>query len=202
MECDHLNKLSIPFQQYNWHLIKTGQLVSEELFNNIMISSLIFTENKYKKLKKKNKKNKKAVCCSCVWLALEPWSCWTQICPAFTKCRCRSASGEANWSGSGEANWSGSASFVIKYVNLNQTTRIKYFDWLKTRSGCGILIYSAWQGLSIDQNYHLIWRYLTTLWANSTETNWPFFYFSHKMGFDLSCKLYERSKPHFLEKIR
>ena len=54
MECDHLNKLSIPFQQYDWHLIKTGQLVSEELFYNIMISSLIFIEKK-KIQKKKNK---------------------------------------------------------------------------------------------------------------------------------------------------
>ena len=48
-----------------------------------------------------------------------------------------------------EANWSGSALFVIKYVNFYKKTKIKLSDWLEIRSGCGILIYSAWQGLMI-----------------------------------------------------
>ena len=44
-----------------------------------------------------------------------------------------------------EANWSGSALFVIKYVNFYQKP-----DWLEIRSGSGILIYSAWQGLKFN----------------------------------------------------
>ena len=45
-----------------------------------------------------------------------------------------------------EANWSGSALFVIQYVNLYQQPG-SGSDWLKIRSGHGILIYSAWEGL-------------------------------------------------------
>ena len=38
MECDHLNKLSIPFQQQDQQEIWwKWQVVSEELFNNNMI---------------------------------------------------------------------------------------------------------------------------------------------------------------------
>ena len=52
-----------------------------------------------------------------------------------------------------EANWSGSALFVILYVDFirfyKSTIWIKYSDWLKIRSGHGILIYSAWQGLLV-----------------------------------------------------
>ena len=47
-----------------------------------------------------------------------------------------------------EASWSGSSLFAIKYINFISTIRIKWSDWLKIRSGCGILIYSAWQGLN------------------------------------------------------
>ena len=43
---------------------------------------------------------------------------------------------------------------VCKFVS---TTWIKYSDWLKIRSGCGILIYSAWKGLTfIDFRQHTI----------------------------------------------
>ena len=44
---------------------------------------------------------------------------------------------------------------VCKFVS---TTRIKQFDWLKIRNGCGILIYSAWQGLRVN----IVW--LLFLW--------------------------------------
>ena len=46
-----------------------------------------------------------------------------------------------------EANWSGSALFNINYVNFYQKTGSSNNDWLEIRSGRGILIYSAWQGL-------------------------------------------------------
>ena len=46
-----------------------------------------------------------------------------------------------------DANWSGSALFVIKYVNFYQKS-----DWLEIRSGHGLLIYSAWQGLKSYQD--------------------------------------------------
>ena len=47
-----------------------------------------------------------------------------------------------------EANWSGSALFAMKYMNLQQLNPNQAnSDWLKIRSGHGILIYSAWQGL-------------------------------------------------------
>ena len=51
-----------------------------------------------------------------------------------------------------EANWSGSALFVIKDVNFYQKSRIKLSDWLEIRSGRGILIYSARQGLRQEHN--------------------------------------------------
>ena len=41
-----------------------------------------------------------------------------------------------------KANWSGSA--LCEFI---ATIWIKLSDWLKIRSGSGILIYSAWQGL-------------------------------------------------------
>ena len=47
-----------------------------------------------------------------------------------------------------EAKWSGSALFVIKYVNFYpKKIQIKWSDWLEIRSGRGIIIYSARQGL-------------------------------------------------------
>ena len=48
-----------------------------------------------------------------------------------------------------EANWSGSALFVIKYVNIIKNPDQVIF-WLEIRSGLGILIYSAWEGLKIN----------------------------------------------------
>ena len=50
-----------------------------------------------------------------------------------------------------EANWSGSALFAIKYVNFSRNFYKKKpnQDLLEIRSGCGILIHSAWQGLKI-----------------------------------------------------
>ena len=76
-----------------------------------------------------------------------------------------------------ETNWSGSALFVIKYVNYYQ--KIKLSDWLEIRSGRGILIYSARQGLTF-----------TTLLTNSADEKLTiFFLFSQKVFFDFSSKL-------------
>ena len=43
-----------------------------------------------------------------------------------------------------EANWS--SLFVVMYVNLYQKPGLSKIDWLEITCGCGILIYSAWQG--------------------------------------------------------
>ena len=48
--------------------------------------------------------------------------------------------------------WSGSALFAIQYdYDFMSTMWIKESDWLKIRSGRGILIYSAWQELNFEQ---------------------------------------------------
>ena len=44
-----------------------------------------------------------------------------------------------------EANWSGSALFAIQYFSLYQQPGASNLIYLKIRSGCGILIYSAWK---------------------------------------------------------
>ena len=55
--------------------------------------------------------------------------------------QCRSRS-------SGETNWSGSVLFAIQYMNWCQQSGLSYLiGWKLITSGCGILIYSAWQGL-------------------------------------------------------
>ena len=87
---------------------------------------------------------------------LHSWSIWMFTCqlqnvtiPEFltllllnTTCPVLANSVDPDQLASEEANWSGSALFVIKYVNFYQKS-----DWLEIRSGCGILIYSALQGL-------------------------------------------------------
>ena len=47
--------------------------------------------------------------------------------------------------------------YVCEFI---ATIRIKWSDWLKIRSGCGILIYSAGQGLII--NVDNLWKYNTS----------------------------------------
>ena len=69
-----------------------------------------------------------------------------------------------------EANWSGSSLLAIKYINFISTIRIKWSDWLKIRSGCGILIYSAWQGLNI------FFLTNTTLWTKSVDNKLMIFF--------------------------
>ena len=83
------------------------------------------------------------VCCHLTFLLLN------MICPVLAN------SVDPDQLASEEANWSGSALFAIQYMNLYQhsvyefisTIWIKESDWLTIRSGCGILIYSAGQGL-------------------------------------------------------
>ena len=48
-----------------------------------------------------------------------------------------------------EANWSGSALFVIKYVTFSQKPGLSNLIGWEIRSGRGILIYSAWEGLML-----------------------------------------------------
>ena len=53
-----------------------------------------------------------------------------------------------------EANWSGSALFAIQYVNLYQQSGSSNLIGWKLEMGvavCGILIYSAWQVLSLSK---------------------------------------------------
>ena len=47
-----------------------------------------------------------------------------------------------------EANWSGSALFVIKYVNLYQQSGLS--NLIGWQLEMGVAIYSAWQGLRIN----------------------------------------------------
>ena len=70
----------------------------------------------------------------------QPLSCWTRIYLAFAN------SADPDQLASEEANWSGSTLFAIKYVNYEQIS-ISSNLWLKIRSRCGILIYSAGQAL-------------------------------------------------------
>ena len=59
------------------------------------------------------------------------------------------------------------------------TIQIKSSDWLKIRSGRGILIYSAGQGLM-----------LSLLGKNCSRWHFEiFYYFFSKVGFGISCKL-------------
>ena len=69
-----------------------------------------------------------------------PSSCWTQIYPVFAN------SVDPDQLASSETNWSGSALFVIQYVNIyQQPGSSNLLGW--KLGGCGILIYSAGQGL-------------------------------------------------------
>ena len=58
--------------------------------------------------------------------------------------------------------------YVCKFI---ATTKIKQSDWLKIRNGCGILVYSAWQGLNCLPTIYIlnIWT-LTLLGFNDTST--------------------------------
>ena len=73
---------------------------------------------------------------------LKSWSCSTKICPAFAN------SVDSDQLASSEANRSGSALFVILNVNLYQQPGSSNLIQLTMRSGLGILIYSAWLGLT------------------------------------------------------
>ena len=76
--------------------------------------------------------------------------------PCFCKqCRSRSV---GFWCS--EANWSGSTLFFIKYVNFIASIQIKQSDSLTIRCGCGILIYSAWQGLTFGVMQMQTWTKL------------------------------------------
>ena len=83
------------------------------------------------------------------------------------------ASSEANWSGffrsrSSEDPDQLASDLDLHCLSLNTVceflskTRIKKFDWLEIRSGCGILIYSPWQGLS--QSYTVKFQWLDQRW--------------------------------------
>ena len=61
------------------------------------------------------------------WL-FEPWSSWTEICPAFAN------SVDPDQLAS-EANWSGFALFVIQYVNLHEQTGSSYMIGWKLEVG-------------------------------------------------------------------
>ena len=87
-----------------------------------------------------------------------------------------------NWSGSCFLrsiswllnNWSGSAQFAIKYANLCQQSGSGNLIAWKNRSGRGILIYSAWQGLiGLKCTVQIIKPGLlftfTTVWANPAD---------------------------------
>ena len=91
------------------------------------------------------KKKENIICCKSAWCFKgKPWSFWTRICPVFAN------SVDPDQLASSEANWSGSTLSGSQFVKFVSTTWIKQSDWLKMRSWCGILIYSAWQGLSIS----------------------------------------------------
>ena len=52
-----------------------------------------------------------------------PWSCWTQIYPAFAN------SLDPDQLASEENSWSGSALFVIKYINIYQLVSSNLISW-------------------------------------------------------------------------
>ena len=118
-------------------------------------------------------------------MKLKTLSCWTRIYPAFAN------SVDPDQLASEEANWSGSMLFAIQYLTLSKTW-IKLSDWLKIRSGHGILIYSAWQGLitmkgSMYNNRSLwlkyVWKHfiqylmysiqVVLMQINTTHFRWP-----------------------------
>ena len=70
--------------------------------------------------------------------------------------------------------------------NKKKKKRIKWSDWLEIRSGRGILIYSAWQGLM--NSLGAFWRWACWLKIPVADLK-SFSYFIQKIGFDISCKL-------------
>ena len=81
---------------------------------------------------------------------LKVYQCPLTLLLLHTTCPILANSVDPDQLASEEANWSRFALFVIKYVNFYQKIQIKYSDWLEIRSGHGILIYSAWQGLMLS----------------------------------------------------
>ena len=98
----------------------------------------------------------------CLQLTLHSWSWYGPLTPSHndprrktltllllnTTCPVLANSVDPDQLASEEANWSGSALFVIKYMNFyHKPGSSNLIGW--KLGGCGILIYSAWQGLTL-----------------------------------------------------
>ena len=82
------------------------------------------------------------------------------------------------------------------WICINNLVQVKY--WLKIRSGCGILIYSAWQGLSDGIKISLVFE-------TSKRSPLHWFYFKEKEytfkggnAVKLVCKIYLLLFPNTL----
>ena len=93
----------------------------------------------------------------CTLFETKPLSCWTQIYPAFAN------SVDPDQLASEESNWYGSTvcHSVGEFIS---TFWIKTADWLMIRSGRGILIYSAWQGLKAKLEHVFKWQSMIWPW--------------------------------------
>ena len=77
-------------------------------------------------------------------LNLKHWFSYLTLLLLNTTCPVLANSVDPDQLASEEANWSGSALFVIQHVNFYQKPGSSNLIGWETRSGRGILIYSAW----------------------------------------------------------
>ena len=132
-----------------WHshrcLLNAGLTVYPELSYNEPSYSIVpeyfyfFTIAPYKELAS----TVKYWCYDFSMKRYQPWSCWTQIYPAFAN------SVDPDQLASEEASWSGTALFGTKYMYVNlykQPRSINLISW-KLEMKWVWHLYSAWQGL-------------------------------------------------------